>query len=348
VKWWRVAPIVVGFLGFASPVRASDFEGWQVTEGTIQVGEGVRFSFMTGRFRLTVEPPVNAEFVRFSIRIENTVSNTIGWGAPTPDWWSVSISSGVDTMTVEGNEIGIFEPVVEVPVSGSVTVEVAGRDVGFWAGFYGPLALDPVLEWVLLPETTVLVSTTILEPSPTNPVSTTSEIVPSEPETTLDTTVPESSSSVPSTTEEVPSSDPIDPNTTTTNTDSPTTALETTVPPIAPISVVSSTTSTTTTTLPPTTIPETTIPPTTTIPPETIPETTIPPETILPPTIPVPNNSASDETKRTFEEQVNVFDGSYDSYVPAGSTITVGQRRTLVAVQGSLLTSAVATRRRPK
>lgn len=44
-----------------------------------------------------------------------------------------------------------------------------------------------------------------------------------------------------------------------------------------------------------------------------------------------PPNDAPEAAKRAFEAQVNVFDGTHDDYVPAGSTITVAQRRTLVA-----------------
>jgi hypothetical protein len=35
--------------------------------------------------------------------------------------------------------------------------------------------------------------------------------------------------------------------------------------------------------------------------------------------------------KEAFEAQVDIFSGEYDTYVPLGSTITVAQRRTVVA-----------------
>jgi len=41
---------------------------------------------------------------------------------------------------------------------------------------------------------------------------------------------------------------------------------------------------------------------------------------------------ASEEVRDTFEEQVNVFAGAFDSYVALGSTIDVGTRRAVIAV----------------
>ena len=38
------------------------------------------------------------------------------------------------------------------------------------------------------------------------------------------------------------------------------------------------------------------------------------------------------EVKEAFQEAVNVFGGQFDSYVPTGSTVPVGTRRTLIAV----------------
>lgn len=51
-------------------------------------------------------------------------------------------------------------------------------------------------------------------------------------------------------------------------------------------------------------------------------------------------SEAPDEVKEEFESEVNVFEGSFDTYVPTGSKIDVGTRRTVVAVTASM--SAVA------
>ena len=43
-------------------------------------------------------------------------------------------------------------------------------------------------------------------------------------------------------------------------------------------------------------------------------------------------STAPDEVKQEFEETINVFSGQFDTYVPSGSTISVGARRAVVAV----------------
>jgi len=50
--------------------------------------------------------------------------------------------------------------------------------------------------------------------------------------------------------------------------------------------------------------------------------------------------SAPVEVKESFEEEINVFAGVFDTYEPLGSTINVGQRRSVIAV--NLVTSTVA------
>jgi hypothetical protein len=52
------------------------------------------------------------------------------------------------------------------------------------------------------------------------------------------------------------------------------------------------------------------------------------------------------EVKREFEEQVNIFGGGLDSYVPADSNVTVAQRRALVAVGAVLAAAPVLASRR--
>ena len=45
---------------------------------------------------------------------------------------------------------------------------------------------------------------------------------------------------------------------------------------------------------------------------------------------------ASEEVRAEFEDQINVFGGKFNKYVPIGSNINVGQRRVLVAASGVL------------
>jgi len=56
-------------------------------------------------------------------------------------------------------------------------------------------------------------------------------------------------------------------------------------------------------------------------------------------------NEAPEEVKEAFEEAVNVFSGGFDGYVPTGSTISVGERRTIVAVSGTMAVAAAPRRR---
>ena len=51
---------------------------------------------------------------------------------------------------------------------------------------------------------------------------------------------------------------------------------------------------------------------------------------------PPPPNDAPENVKAAFEDAVNIYGGGYDDYVPAGSTVTVAQRRTLVAAVSAL------------
>lgn len=45
---------------------------------------------------------------------------------------------------------------------------------------------------------------------------------------------------------------------------------------------------------------------------------------------------APEEVRAAFEETVNIFSGKFDSYVPLGSTVSVGQRKVIVAASGVL------------
>jgi len=59
-------------------------------------------------------------------------------------------------------------------------------------------------------------------------------------------------------------------------------------------------------------------------------------------------SGAPDEVKEQFEETINVFSGQFDTYVPSGSTVSVGTRRAVVAVTAVtfLLPAPVPTTRR--
>lgn len=54
-------------------------------------------------------------------------------------------------------------------------------------------------------------------------------------------------------------------------------------------------------------------------------------------------SDAPDNVKEEFEDQVNVFGGQFDLYVPLGSVINVGQRRVVVAATATVLVMPVPT-----
>lgn len=55
---------------------------------------------------------------------------------------------------------------------------------------------------------------------------------------------------------------------------------------------------------------------------------------------------APQEVREAFEEEINIFGGAVDTYVPIGSAIPVSQRRALIVVSVTLLGAAVVTSRK--
>ena len=56
--------------------------------------------------------------------------------------------------------------------------------------------------------------------------------------------------------------------------------------------------------------------------------------------------AAPEEVRQAFEQQVDIFKEGLDDYVPVGSTIPVGQRRTIVAIGAAITAAGAATRMR--
>lgn len=50
------------------------------------------------------------------------------------------------------------------------------------------------------------------------------------------------------------------------------------------------------------------------------------------------------EVRETFEDTINIFGEGLDDYVPIGSNIPVGTRRTLIAVTAGITLAAAGTR----
>lgn len=53
---------------------------------------------------------------------------------------------------------------------------------------------------------------------------------------------------------------------------------------------------------------------------------------------------APTEVRAAFEEEINIFGEGLDDYVPLGSNIPVGTRRTLIAVTAGIALAATGTR----
>ena len=230
-----------------------------------------------------------------------------------------------------------------------------------------------------IPETT----TTIQETTTTTwPPTTTS----TEPTTTTTTTAPTTTVPVeepPTTVETTTTSS----STTTTTTIGSTTVLAT-VPPTTTLAPTTTTSTTTTSLAPTTTVttstPPTELPTTTTSPPNDSPPPpdanpeelvayldTVTPEDLATLDTEEINQLVDDianaeltdeqaeqialaltdapaEVKEAFQEAVNVFGGQFDSYVPTGSTVPVGTRRTLIAVTtATFAASTPISRKKP-
>ena len=190
----------------------------------------------------------------------------------------------------------------------------------------------------------VIVSTTWEQPSTT----TTTSLTPS----TFGTTTTVAAPTTTSTLFEPPTTVTALPVTTTTQ-PAPVVTSPRTATTVAPLpSTVPSTTTTTTIPPVPTTenrepVPVVTVPPVVT--PENVTELVASIDDLAPEQITeLVNalNEADTSVKKTFEEEVNVYSGEFDNYVPADSKIPVGERRVLVAIGATALASSGAVRRR--
>lgn len=153
-----------------------------------------------------------------------------------------------------------------------------------------------------------------------------------EPTTTTESTTTTSTSTTTSSTTSTVQAPPPAPATTEETIASTTTFPETTVPAATTTVIQTTTTVGATTTSSPTT---TTVSSTTVAPAVTVAEE--PPADITEGETPAPPANATEEQKKEFESKVDVYSGAYENYVPVGSTITVAQRRTVVAVTAVLV-----------
>lgn len=207
---------------------------------------------------------------------------------------------------------------------------------------------------VPIPQTTTIPST--LPPTTTEPPTTTSTSTTTS--TTLTTTIPETTTTIPpsttTTVQEIP----------TTTTTSPTTTTTTTMP----VTTTISPSATTTTTIAPqleelqtliedglndeqatelATNPAVLEVATAEVAEEifaAIDEEALTPESGL--AIVEAVQSASEEVREAFEQEIDIFAGNTDTYVPVGSSIPVSQRRSLIAITTVMMTAPIVTRRK--
>lgn len=53
-------------------------------------------------------------------------------------------------------------------------------------------------------------------------------------------------------------------------------------------------------------------------------------------------SAAPESVKEAFEAQIDVFSGKFDTYVPSGSTVSVGKRRAINAVVATVMAAPAA------
>lgn len=364
-RWLIFVPVAV--FAFVSPANAStisdgfdNLNDWVVIRnggnGVIANG-ALRFSYDWGEVRRSILVSEPSMITVVSV-IDNSQTNSIGWGAAVADTYEIHVG----TNSLVSNEIHgwrtvtvSFETTTE---NETVDVSLAGIDRGFWAGWYGPS-----FDWVEIQatpiettETTTSVqeSTTVLEPSTSTIQETTSSTAPistttteateqtTTTVTTLQTTTTEAIAVTP-----IPLPQTTFATTTTSVQDSTTSTTTTTTTTTIPTTTTSSVAKTTTTTAnpPATTSPEAPVSPSVASenlnPVETTQPIFFPSETSIEPLIDAP-----DEVKEQFENQTNIFDGSHDDYVPVGSTVSVAERRTIIAATTILMTLPSPVRRK--
>lgn len=318
-RWLVFAPVaLIAF--FTGQVSASgfgddfsDLSDWATVanggNGVLADGQ-LKFSYGWGevsRSVLVAEPSV----VTLTVNVWNEATNSIGWSNPTVDEYRVSLGSAVATGNVAHGWLEIVLVHETLEPNETVVISLGGVDRGFWAGWYGPVMDD----------LNVLVEQT----APTT--TTTSSVLQ------IPTTQPATTSSTQTTSVAIvePQPAPPPPDTqTSVETIAPTTSLE----PTTTVAQTTTTEAQTTTTQTPTTTTSETLPPVTepsVTTPEAVPAETVTDEVSAPPA------EASETEKEAFEAQVDVFSGEFDDYVPAGSKITVAQRRTVVAATAILI-----------
>ena len=305
----------------------------------------------TWRFRVRSDNDTLSFYSEFteevSIVIDYPVETTTTTVPPTTTTTSTTTTSTTTTVPVQTTSTtsSTTSTTTIPPTTSSTSTTTTSPPQTTTTTVYVPPATTTTTTTTVPPTTT----TTTQAPTTTTSTTTTTTTVP---ETTTTTTVPETTTTSTTTT--------LAPTTTTSTTTSTTSTTTTTIQP---------TTTTSTTTIPPTTTTTTIIPTQTTLAP--LPET--PPQNAQEAVAAVLNsdlasapqeqlkevfaaidveelsdeqieqlvetlNEQEDEVKETLEEEINVYGGGFDEYVPAGSNVDVGTRKSVIAAAAALAT----------
>ena len=207
-----------------------------------------------------------------------------------------------------------------------------------------------------VPETTTTLpeETTTTWPETTTSTTSTTTTTTTVPETTVPATTPPTEPSTSTSSPTIPTTSTVAPSTTTTSSSAPTTSLAsptstTTIPPI--LSPTSTPTSEPEPTTPPTTVPTQNEALTSVLADPTVFDDLSETEVVeliaeiagadltdeQAAELSAVLSEAPDDVKKEFESQVDVFSGQFDTYVPVGSVVPVGTRRTLVAVTATTM-----------
>ena len=125
--------------------------GWTVVENGgsgLSFSGALVFSYATGTVSQTVAASPG-QTIDVSFTVDNSQTNSIGWSSAVPDIWTATLSSG-ETSAEVGRSVAhgleTFNLSITVPQgASSVTLTLSGRDMGFWAGNYGPTVDNVVL-----------------------------------------------------------------------------------------------------------------------------------------------------------------------------------------------------------
>jgi hypothetical protein len=117
--FWRFLGALALVLLLVEPAYA---DGWETSNGNV-ADSCVQFDWRGGSASASFSTPVQ-------ITVDNTIANKIGYDGEIVDEWALTAGE-----IVAGDRVkGFFTFVIPA----NVPVTVSGKDLGFWAGWYGP------------------------------------------------------------------------------------------------------------------------------------------------------------------------------------------------------------------